>query len=244
MNDRLDSARARPAAVFLVLLLGVDLLLIAADVLVHVVRRRQVPVWQVSWDGGYGEFLQYVKYVWVIALLVGVAALRRAWSVLIWVPLFAYLLVDDRYQLHERLGAHLAQVWGLPDTLGLRAVDLGELLVMAAVSLAGVLLLLVGMVASTSATRRALVDVLLLLGVMAFFAVVVDMAHILFLTSPAEPLVGVLEDGGEMLALTLVVAYLYSLGVGGRPTAAWDRLVRLLGRHSPGGHPPSPSGTR
>jgi hypothetical protein len=120
--------------------------------------------------------------------------------------LFAYVLADDFFGIHERLGEGLAGHLGVLPMFGLRAVDFGELGVtaFAVVSLLG----LIGVAhyrgdRDARSFSRSLLALLLALG---FFGVLGDMVHAMVMKHPAWDFVlETIEDGGEMVAMSLIV---------------------------------------
>ena len=86
-------------------------------------------------DGGLAEFYQYMKQFWIVLCMATVFIQRRQTPYLCWAGLFAFLLIDDAVQLHERAGYFLGQRLRLPALFGLRPDDFGELLVAGLVGL-------------------------------------------------------------------------------------------------------------
>jgi hypothetical protein len=211
-----ESSAAGVAAVFLVLLLLGDLVYVAVHLVWTETSLLDSPLAALDVDRGYAEFFQYLKLLWTIVLLIGVSLRTREKGFLAWALLFAYLLVDDSFRLHETIGESLAGALAFDDALGLRAIDFGELLVSA---IAGVLLFVViawAYVRGAQTFRHASRHLLALLLLIVLFGVVVDMVHIAL-----EPdgwldngLV-ILEDGGELVAMSLVTWYAVLLLVAG-----------------------------
>jgi hypothetical protein len=120
------------------------------------------------------------------------------------IPLYAFALLDDAFQVHERLGRRTANALALQPIAGLRPQDLGELtvwMVFGSVLLAGTL---AGFARSAREDRN---NGLLLLGAFAslvLFAVVADMVHIVVggMFGTSDLLFAAVEDGGEQIVLT------------------------------------------
>jgi hypothetical protein len=205
---------------FGLLLLAADLLLIGVflgDGLARALPDAQVPDlgrrWRISSDRSYLEILGYVK----LAIAAAALATIRPWRY--WpgyptlVPLILFMLVDDAFRIHERLGRRLAAALDLERFAGLRGQDYGELIVWAGFGLLLAPAAIVGFVRSHPLDRG---NVLMLLGsfvLLAFFGVVVDMVHVTVtdnlrasdsLRSASDTLLAALEDGGEQIALTLL----------------------------------------
>jgi hypothetical protein len=133
---------------------------------------------------------------------------RRSFTFAVWTAILVTLVVDDFFQIHERVGAQLVRDFDLPAVAGLRPQDLGELLVWAVfAAVLGSALLLAYYTASQEDRRhsRALFGWLC---VLAFFAVVIDMVDVI-----VEPYVSHLvslaltltETAGELVGMTLIV---------------------------------------
>lgn len=207
----LSLRRERPVVLAAVLLLVGDLLIIAVHG-IAAVQDRVDHLYYVDSDRGYGELFQYLKYAWLLVLLGIYAVEQRSWRVATWLPLFTYFLLDDALAVHERAGEWVAQRWSLAPVLGLRAVDLGELLVSAAAGLLVLLPVALAFVGSTPPTRQIFYGLGLLVAVLLSFGIVLDMVHIIVVDEPriGDP-VGLIEDGGEMLALSMLVVFVYGL---------------------------------
>jgi hypothetical protein len=164
--------------------------------------------WHVSYDNGLAERWQYVKWG-LLALTFGVMAVRTASAVLMgWAALFLYLLLDDRLQIHEIVGQRLADAFGFPAAFGLRPQDFGELLVtgVAASVLLGVIA--VAYLSTRSEDLRAVTHGLIaLLLLLAVFGVGVDMLDIALPWERVRTILTVVEDGGEMIVASMMVAY-------------------------------------
>ncbi|WP_448611596.1 hypothetical protein [Geodermatophilus sp. URMC 60] len=216
------TVRARIASMGPVPLLGVlvavDLALVVASVVRLVTAGpSSTDPWLLETDGGWAE---YVGYVQQGALAVLLLALCWATRHLVWAAyavLFLSALADDFLRLHENQGAWLAdrlaaRLWFPPDGfLGLRASDLGELLVwglLAAVPVAAAVLL---HRRGDAWNRRASLGMAGLIAAYVFFGAVLDQAHVLFLDSWFGDVLGTLEDGGELLVLSTSVVYVVGL---------------------------------
>jgi hypothetical protein len=147
----------------------------------------------------------YLKLMLILFLLISIP---RVWKRPIYVSLiliFAFVLVDDAFQVHERGGMRIAEALDLQPFLGLRPIDPGELLVW---TMVGVPLLAAAAFAIVRSPKDDRANGLLLLGalaVLALFAVVTDMAHVVLRGAfwGANDLFTVIEDGGEQFTLSL-----------------------------------------
>lgn len=184
-------------------LLSADAALIWADVLLHegVLENRR---FSITRERSFGEIFQYFKAL-VLAVLLLRAAPRSPGSVF-WGLLFGIFLVDDAFAVHEQAGLWFARAVALPSLGSARPEQVGEAVLLAAGGLL-VLLALAGIIwrggaRSRDITRRLLPGLALL----AFFGVGVDLLHSTIGDPGIRYPVGLLEDGGEMIAMTFLVA--------------------------------------
>jgi hypothetical protein len=211
LTSRAPQDSLMPAAMLLLLLISGDLAFIFLHLLdVETGWMRGVKI-SLEADGGLPETFQYLKEFWM-ALCMAITFWRtRNQLYAAWSAVFAFLLLDDAGQVHERVGASLARTFELPAMFGLRSIDAGELIVAACVCLA-----MVAIVALTSWRRgeqseRISRDVLSLMCLLGVLGVAVDMLHVV--TSLNGSLLAqvllVVEDGGEMIVMSASTAYAF-----------------------------------
>lgn len=188
-------------------------------------------------DRGLAEQYQYIKQLWIVICL-GLAFLqtrRKAFAG--WMVLFAFLLVDDAAQIHEKVGFWLGAQFDLPAVAGLRPDDFGELSFAALIG--G---LTVGMVALSfkrgdEHSRRLSRDLLCLVAVLAFFGVAVDTVHVIayFRMPELSQLLALFEDGGEMIVVSALTCYVFDIvGHGGTLRIdVWGALESVRGARTP-----------
>ncbi len=225
------TVRARIASIgpvpLLVALVCVDLALVAASVVrLGTAGPSLTDRWLLETDGGWAEYAGYTQQAVLVVLLLALSWVTRH---LVWVAyavLFACALADDALRLHENKGAWLADrlaahLWFPSDGfLGLRADDLGELLVwglLAAVPVAAAALL---HRRADRWNRRASLGMAGLVAAYVFCGAVLDQVHVLFLDSWIGDVLGTLEDGGELLVLSATVVYVLGRLPAARATAA------------------------
>lgn len=202
-----------PTLVLLLLLLCGDLVFILMHIAHVWTPWLNAAHYSLETDRGLPEMYQYIKLLWIVVCLFVMFLLVRRKTFLAWMGLFAFLLIDDATELHERVGYWLGVELGLPAVASLRPDDLGELLV------AGVLgMLTLGLVAAVfwrggQHTRQVTFDLLILIGLLAFFAVIVDVVHVAaYYSAPSvSELLALIEDGGEMLVVSLMTCYLFDV---------------------------------
>lgn len=191
---------------FLLLLLAADLVFIFLQIPYNM-GMMSSPLFSIEIDRGYAEIYQYIKEFWNVLMLMFLVWRWRRMVYVAWTCLFIYILLDDSLSIHETLGKWIVVQTHWHEMLGLRARDYGELVVSA---VAGTVLL--GWVGIswyfTDVMGRAISRVLAILFVMlVFFGIGVDMFHewIPF----AKRVFGIMEDGGEMLVVSVMTWYLF-----------------------------------
>lgn len=214
------------------LFLSADLAYIILHILYKATRFITSAYFSVKRDLGYSEFFQYMKFLWIIILLVYLVKRSKIWGFLAWAAVFLYFLADDAFQVHENVGRIIAGKLDFVPPFNLRLQDIGELVVYA---IAGAVLLLGIALAywrGSKTFRGICIDLLLLISILVFFGVVVDMAEIAanFGVFVKETL-GLIDDGGEMIVTSVMVWYVFRLALrDGEIDSFLHQRLRLLPR--------------
>jgi hypothetical protein len=189
----------------LVLLLCADLVFI----LLHAVHSftPHLPDFyaNITYERGAGETAQFLKEFWLV-LALGWLAVSVSRGYVAWALMFGYVLVDDVFMLHERLGSRTAEDFRFPYTFGVRPWDLGELTFVAAAGCACLVLVALAYRRGGAAFRSRSRPLLGLVAGLSFFAVAVDLVHGSNDQYGQQPM-SLVEDGGEMLCMSLILAY-------------------------------------
>jgi hypothetical protein len=178
------------------------------------------PILDPSTEGGIPErFNQLMLLATSLLLLRAAREHRSAWLAFL-ACVFGFAFLDDAFAYHETMGIVIVEVFELQPVGGLRALDLGEIV---AWGIAAAALVVPGLLAWR---RCPQVDgnAVVLLGLFAglvFFAVVADMLHVLAGGFFLGKLVGLIEDGGEMLMVALALSFSYAL-----TKPAWRNTAR------------------
>jgi hypothetical protein len=130
-------------------------------------------------DRGFAETFQYLQEGWIAMLLIRLTPRTPNLLFPSWSLLFGYLLIDDLFEVHERLGTTIASHFGLPPMFALRPQDLGELAVTASAAVLFSALIGVGHYRGDTAARSFSRSMLGLLLLLTFFGVVVDVIHVM-----------------------------------------------------------------
>jgi hypothetical protein len=220
-------------SLFLLLLLFADFVFIALHSINFLSTRLNNPSFSIEKDGSYPELYQYFKWFLIIVLLIQVSVMRKSLSYIAWVLVFTYFLCDDALEIHETIGNHIARKFSLTPPFGLRRLDLGELAVSAIAAIILLSFVIQAYRHGSSAFKKMSRDMLLLIIALVFFGVVVDMVHIAIQSDwKVKFILGVIEDGGEMLVASLMLWYVFQLTVRDENTSLYlcDTMYVILAR--------------
>ncbi|WP_243232570.1 hypothetical protein [Microbacterium sp. CIAB417] len=220
--------RRSDGALLLVLFLLVDAAIVALHLSLKVFGTPAGEAFDLGVDRSYGEMLMYVKLGWITVLGILLARRRRTAVFGAIAAGSLLLLLEDALILHERIGWHLNE--GVLDALpalaglGILSVQLGELLWLGVVGVTIVVLFVVSFLRAGPVDRRDALSIAVFFVAVGFFALVVDTAHSLFaLGSPGDLFFTVLEDGGELIALTPAVALAFAFAAESASTPDQDQ---------------------
>lgn len=180
-------------------------------------------------DRGYSELLQYVKEFW-IALLLGVLALRkRSRLFLSWSLLFFYFLIDDATGFRERLAVVISRKLAFVGLFNLRPIDFGELTISAGFGLFFLAAIATTYRFSDRCAREISKKLTLLLLALVFFGVAIDILHIAIKIPAIEPILIAVEEGGEMIVMSLITCFVFSQSLQQKAAHSVEQqdLVRL-----------------
>jgi hypothetical protein len=196
-------------------LLAVDVILITLYILRIFLRIFEIQVrilssemFSIAADGGFGEIFGYLKAIVITFCFLTCYFRDRAAVFLALSFAFVVIVLDDSLQIHETFGTRLMVALALEPMAGLRAQDLGELMVWSALGAVVVAALAISFLRSDVRGQNIALIFVGLLGVLIFFAVGVDMLHIALgdLFRGAGLIWTLLEDGGEMVTLSVITA--------------------------------------
>lgn len=157
-------------------------------------------------EGGVSEFYEYALSALVVILMGALYRKSRRRSVLFVSVLYGFILLDNSWAFHERFGSFISANVVMPSAWDLRTSDLGEMLAWISAGL----VLLPLLIWCLARTTREDVGVYVLFGTITFalifFAVGVDFFHAMFRELGAERVLGLVEDGGELMILCLAAA--------------------------------------
>ncbi len=198
------------------------ILLLLADcvfILLHIPYTMQMisnSFFSIEKDLGYAEIYQYIKIYWIILLLLCIVAKRKRMIYFAWLLLFLYLLIDDMLRVHEKLGRHLVSYFEYQPAFGLRAQDFGELSVSIFFGALLFTFLAIAYFQSDNKGKERSKHLLALIVLLAVFGIAMDMIH--SMASWGRDLWGLIEDGGEMLVISIIVWYVFNIDLSRKDT--------------------------
>lgn len=182
-----------------------DACLLLMDVGFRLTRSHySVPMgaFSIAQDGGYGERAEYVLSAVGAGASLWLAWRHQSLAAALVGLLFCAALADNALQLHEQLG-----MWGahwMPPNALLAGNTLLQLLAMTALGVILLAILLPALMTRASLLNAGLILVVLLISAAAAFGVFVDALHSsLRGGTRLFTAVTLLEDGGELVCLTL-----------------------------------------
>lgn len=202
----------RSATLFLTLLLWVDL----SYVVLHFVYTfaNLSGKHSLSKDGGYAEMFQYAKWLWIIILLGYISKIRRSFRYVTWAGVFTFLLLDDALKLHEKVGNYIAGYFDFPSLSNIELYAVGQFVYSALAGIIMLCLVTLAYVKGEQVFKKVSQDILLLVLILVFFGVGVDLLHTFMeLGRGVSFILVVVEDGGEMVATSLILWYVFLIAI-------------------------------
>lgn len=197
--------------VLLVLLLIGDALCIAGH-LVLVATGSDSWAWHLGAESGYGEAYQHLKQLWAVVLLTVLAVRHRSAVLWAWLVVTVYFLADDAGNVHESVGRWVIATYPFTPAFGDQRTQLVEVLWMAGVGLVLAAAVLVAHRRAASAVRRVSWRFAALYAGLVVVGIVLDGLHLAVDDIPVlDVVLTVLEDGGELVLVSGIVAYAFHL---------------------------------
>jgi len=191
----------------LYLCIATDIAFIGLNVLYEMSAVVNDAALKITEDRGYAEVFQYIKEFWIAGLLLTLALRTYSLLYFAWSLLFSYVLLDDALRIHETL----SKVIRFPSLLGLNRRASGEIIIFGVIGLCFLILVAVtyrlGSPLARSASRFLAVMVLAL----GFTGVFIDGLHIVVQVELLDPIFTILEDGGEMIIMSLTLSFVLLL---------------------------------
>lgn len=196
----------------LVALIFGDLILIALHIGAGAYFDKIPTLLNIAFDFSLGELFGYAKWATIIVLLWIVSRRTKNPALLACAALFAVMLADDSLQIHERLGEVAVNAEAVGEASWANRQTLGEIAVWAVLAVLLIPVMLFGFVKSTRAQWVPALRFLGLICLFVLFGGVVDSLHQPVANLPYGPqLADLVEDGGEMIVASLIVAHAVAL---------------------------------
>jgi hypothetical protein len=203
---------------FLIILLTLDLVFVVIHYLNALSPLLDNDKFSIGIDNGYAEIFQYVKFASVIILMTLILKKTGKRSYLAWILIFLYMLIDDSIRIHDRFGSYIALNLDFNPPFGLRLLDIGELVVSAIAGLILIPVIVFTYIKGNILFKKNSENLIALLCLLVFFGIGMDMIHMMIIDKVPDNLLrgvnsilGLLEDGGEMIAASLILWYSYLL---------------------------------
>jgi hypothetical protein len=227
MSSLSKKIKTRREYYFLLFLISIDLALIGGNLLqLFTSYSTHEKLTSLSQDNSYGERFQYLKFGAIALLLYLSSKVKKSILLGGWALIFLMLLVDDAISVHERLGARLAQWFSISDMYNLRSVDYGEIIVFLMLgAIAAGILTITSRIDRTPLSLQISKALLLFLVGLAFFGGIMDMLHSVAqetseLSQRENIIFGIVEDGGEMIIVSLTLWFVYCFYLSLRPQSS------------------------
>ena len=170
-------------------------------------------LYSLATDRGYGEFFQYTKELWILTLFLVLGIKRREFLYIIYSVLFFYFLIDDSFEFHERFGAFLAEMLNFQPMLGLREIDFGELITTAFFGTLFLIAIAITHYSADVSTKIISQSIIIMVIILTVFGVGMDMIEILIKHPVINPILVIMEEGGEMLIMSVITWFVFGLTI-------------------------------
>ncbi|TBN18638.1 hypothetical protein [Hyunsoonleella pacifica] len=159
------------------------------------------------------EFFQYLKYLGIICFALYLLSVKKNQLYFTFILLFLFLLIDDVTQLHQIVGRYFVEWINLKMTFKRKVYPVFGQIIYLLITLIIFSIVFITQFKFTSANnKKLLLSIFKFLGVFLFFGVFLDLIHTI--TSDyvfISKILTIIEEGGEMLSLSLIVWLFYLL---------------------------------
>lgn len=162
-------------------------------------------------ERSYADIYQYIKEYWIVIGLGFVLLSRYSALYLGWFLLFVYVLLDDTVQIHEHLGLIISKSLNFLPSFNLRPEDFGELIVSACFGLFFLIFIGTAYRFGDRLSREISRSLIRMFLVLALFGIVFDMIHAATRSPILQPILGLLEDGGEQVVMSVIAWFVLLL---------------------------------
>ncbi len=194
------------------MLLSADFVFILLHTLRPFVPALSNPLFSIGEDAGYGEIFQYIKEFWAVLLVALVYVKTKEKGYFAWAFLFFIFLLEDSLLFHEHAGKFIRTLFNV-SIFGIRPQSMASLIYILIVGLIFSVVMGLSFWRGSDSFKKISFDLTILVAALLFCGVFVDFVHDVFLDArwSIRFLLGLVEDGGEMLVISLINAYLFLL---------------------------------
>lgn len=183
------------------------------------------------YDLTLAESFQYVKEYWIFILIIWMMFRHKNFFFAGWALMFVYLLFDDMLGFHEGLGTFILKALNIPpfEVLygELRYQDFGELAVSVGFGLIFLVLIALAYIKGGREVRHIFHYLIAFFLVIVFFGVFNDLVNRVFdedTNKIAYEITRLIEDGGEMIGMSLMCWYVFTLAASSLANPASEKL--------------------
>ena len=201
--------RQKKTRKFLIILLAIDLFFVPIHFIHSFTDSLNSDFFNIKTDLGLAESFGYLKWILCIFLLYKLRKIESSRLYYIWMVIFLYIWLDDMFRGHERLGWHIANLLD-GEVMGLRPQPAGEFLALMFSGLAILVAVGLSFFYGSKFFKKFSFGMILIFFILGFFVIGLDAIHTMNSSdSNYDFWMGLLENGGEMLVSSFVVAYIY-----------------------------------
>lgn len=194
---------------FLLLLLAIDFILMLFHIFHNYSPFLNSEMFSIAKDQGIAEIFGYLKWILIVVGLIIIRKQENERRYLSWALLFIYLLTDDAFSLHERVGYHIEKLISLT-FFGLNGQNVGELLYFTCVGIPIIGWLIFNYWKGGALYKQFSRNLIALFCLLVFFGVFIDLGRTIFPKNHFYALIDLLEDGGELIVASFILSFINS----------------------------------
>ena len=159
-------------------------------------------------NNSYAELYQNIKWVAMILLSMLIAHSTDNKKYYSWTVIFLFLFLEDVFRVHQEVASFISAYFF--SGMATRQWKLLEILIASAIGLIVIAPLVWNYIKAETLFKQRSKIVIALLIMLVFFGIGMDQAHRLYFIWKSwkrEFIVGIIEDGGEMITATYLLAY-------------------------------------
>jgi hypothetical protein len=196
---------------FLIIFLSFDILFISIHLINVFLLTPPNSFFSLEVDRSISEIYQYIKYAGIIGLLFLIMLKTKYLHYFSLIIFFTIVLADDSLQIHEKFGQNYNLIIGSQVLLPQIAKGLGELFGFLMIGSLALIPLAISFIKSNYFFKKFLTQILFLVAILIFFAVVIDFFNLLFNHNPRMSfLLSLLEESGEIFTASFILYFIFA----------------------------------